>query len=94
MVTSLARERGKIAAVTETGGPIAVNHQWWTQVLETVRPYPLSYLLVWRNPHKPGSHGAFAPYKGSPDSNDFKKFYKNPHSIFQKEVANSNLYGK
>lgn len=93
MVSSLAKGKGKIAAVTESGGPIAVNHQWWTQVLEKVRPYPLSYLLVWRNPHKPGSHGAFAPYKGSPDSEDFIEFYKNPHTIFQKEVTNISLYG-
>jgi mannan endo-1,4-beta-mannosidase len=92
MVSSLAKERRKIAAVTESGGPIDKNHEWWTQVLETVRPFDLAYLLVWRNPHQPAGHGAFAPYKGSPDSKNFMIFYNSSKTLFQKDVTQLNLY--
>jgi mannan endo-1,4-beta-mannosidase len=91
-VSRLAKERGKIAAVSETGGPIAKNHQWWTQVLETVKPYDLAYLLVWRNPWQPAGHGAFAPHKGSPDSENFIQFYNDKETFFQKEVTRKKLY--
>lgn len=92
-VSLLAREKGKIATVSETGGPIASDTSWWTErVLKTLRPYKLSYVLVWRNPFKPTSHGAFAPYKGSPDAENFLQFYKDEHTLFQKEVTKERLY--
>jgi mannan endo-1,4-beta-mannosidase len=92
MLTTLATEKGKIAAVTEAGGPIAENHEWWTGVLETLRPFDLSYFLVWRNPHKTAGHGAFAPYKGSPDSKNFIEFYNDPKTLFQKTITRMNIY--
>ncbi|SHF59208.1 mannan endo-1,4-beta-mannosidase [Mariniphaga anaerophila] len=91
-LTKLAKEKGKIAAVSETGGPIAVNHQWWTQLLETLRPFDLAYVLVWRNPWHPAGHGAFAPYKSSPDSENFIKFYNDKKTLFQKDVTPKKLY--
>ncbi len=91
-VSKLAKEKGKIATVSESGGPIATNHNWWTMVLETIRPYDLSYFLVWRNPWQPAGHGAFAPYNGSPGSEDFVKFYKDKKTLFQKEVTKKKLY--
>jgi hypothetical protein len=91
-VSKLAKEKWKIATVSESGGPIATNHTWWTMVLETLRPYNLSYFLVWRNPWQPAGHGAFAPYKGSPDSEDFIKFYKDKKTLFQKEITQLKLY--
>jgi mannan endo-1,4-beta-mannosidase len=94
VVTSLGRAKGKIAAVSETGGPIATSTEWWTKsVLATLRPFELSYVLVWRNPWKPiRSHGNFAPYRGSPDSEDFIKFYKDPRTMFQTALAKENIY--
>ncbi len=92
-VTTLAKEKGKIATVSETGGPISINTEWWTKtVLETLRPFDLSYVLVWRNPWQPAGHGAFAPYKGSPDSKDFIKFYDDKKTLFQQEVTKLKLY--
>ena len=92
IVSELAKEKGKIATVSESGGPIATNTTWWTMVLETIRPYHFSYFLVWRNPWKPASHEAFAPYKRSPDSEDFIKFYNDPKTLFQKEITKLELY--
>jgi mannan endo-1,4-beta-mannosidase len=92
LVSGLAKEKGKIAAVTETGGPISNNTQWWTQLLETLKPFDLSYVLVWRNPWQETSHANFAPYKGSPDAPNFVEFYNDPKTLFQKEVTKKNLY--
>ena len=91
-VTKLAEEKGKIATVSESGGPIAKNTEWWSMILKTIRPYRFSYFLVWRNPWQPASHGAFAPYKNSSDSNDFVKFYNDPKTLFQREVSKEKLY--
>jgi len=92
-VSSLAKQRNKVAAVSETGGPIATNTQWWTKtLLNALRPFDLSYVLVWRNPWQPASHGAFSAYKNSPDSGDFIKFYKDPRTLFQKEATSLKLY--
>ncbi len=92
-VSRLAKEKTKIAAVSEAGGPIATNTTWWTKIiLKTLKPIEISYVLVWRNPWQPASHGAFGPYRGSPDSEDFIRFYADPETLFQKEVTRENLY--
>jgi len=93
VVTVEAKKRNKVAAVSETGGPLAQNTEWWTKnVLENLRPFNLSYVLVWRNPWKPASHGAFGPYKNSPDSKDFVKFCNDPKTLFQKDVSKLKMY--
>lgn len=93
IVVKLAGEKDKIAAVSETGGPIAKNTTWWTEkVLKTLKPLDLSYVLVWRNPWQPAGHGAFGPYKGSPDSKNFIQFYNDPKTLFQKDVTEMKLY--
>ena len=91
-VSALAAQKGKIATVSETGGPLAENHTWWTEVLEILKPYELSYMLVWRNPFRPTDYGNFAPYKGSPDSPDFLNFYNNSATIFQKGITKEKIY--
>lgn len=92
IVSNLGKQKNKIAAVSEAGGPIAKNTEWWTKtLLESIKPYNLSYVLVWRNPwNKP--HDAFGPYKGHPSAADFIKFYNDPKTLFQKEITPKNLY--
>ncbi len=92
IVSKLAAEKNKIGAMSETGGPIAKDTQWWTKtLLETLRPFDLAYVLVWRNPaHMP--EAAFAPYKGHPSSDDFIKFYNDPKTLFQKKISQMNIY--
>lgn len=93
MVSALASQKQKPAAISETGGPLAKNHEWWTKTLyPAISAVNISYVLVWRNPWQQAGHGAFAPYKGSPDSNDFVKFYDNKKTLFQKEVSKEKLY--
>lgn len=92
IVTKLGKESEKIVAVSEAGGPISRNVEWWTRVLlESLRPYNLSYVLVWRNPwNKP--QDAFGPFKGHPSSADFIKFYNDPKTLFQSDIAGKNMY--
>jgi hypothetical protein len=89
MVSEIAAEKGKIGAVSEAGGPIAKNPEWWTKtVLETLRPYDLSYVLVWRNPtmKAKAKDMPFGPSKGSPSEQDFVKFYNDPKTLFLKDI--------
>jgi mannan endo-1,4-beta-mannosidase len=87
LVSEIAAEKGKIGAVSEAGGPIAKNTEWWTKtVLETLRPYDLSYVLVWRNPFNQPVNVAFGPYKGCPSDQDFVKFYNDPKTLFLKDI--------
>ena len=87
MVTKIAADKGKIVAVTEAGGPITKNPEWWTKtLLETLRPYKLSYVLVWRNAFNQPPHVAFGPYKGCPSEKDFVKFHNDPKTLFLKDI--------
>lgn len=89
MVSEIAAQKGKIGAVSEAGGPIAKNPEWWTKtVLETLRPYDLSYVLVWRNPttKAKAKDMPFGPSKGSPSEQDFVKFYNDPKTLFLKDI--------
>ncbi len=92
IVSRLAAEKGKPGAVSEAGGPIIQNPDWWTRILlETLRPIPLSYVLVWRNPWNL-SEASFAPYTGHPSAADFVKFAGDPHTLFFKEVQGQEVY--
>ncbi len=87
MVSEIAAQKGKIGAVSEAGGPIAKNPEWWTKtLLETLRPYDLSYVLVWRNGFNSPPETAFGPYKGCPSEQDFVKFYNDPKTLFLKDI--------
>jgi len=93
MVSTMATAKGKIAAVSETGGPLDKNTSWWTKTMfPAIKDIKLSYVLVWRNPWNAAGHGAFGPFKGSPDSEDFVKFYDDPKTLFQQEVTKLKLY--
>ena len=91
-VSKLAAQKAKVAAMTEAGGPIETNTEWWTStLLETLKPFRLSYVLVWRNPtHKISE--AFAPYPGHPAADDFNRFYNDPETLFQHEATAAKLY--
>jgi len=93
IVSRLAGERGKIAAVSEAGGPIATRPDWWTvSLLEPLRTIPLSYVLVWRNPWQGGSHAPFGPHPGNPSADNFVKFYDDSHTLFQREISLRKIY--
>jgi mannan endo-1,4-beta-mannosidase len=87
IVTELATEKGKIAAVTEAGDPTGKQTEWWTKkILEPLRQYHLSYVLVWRNSFTKTTDVPFGPYKGCPSEQDFIQFYKDKKTLFLKDI--------
>jgi mannan endo-1,4-beta-mannosidase len=91
IVSDYAIKAGKLAAFTETGLESIPNPDWWTQVLlKTMKTgnMKLCYVLVWRNDVKSPTH-FYAPYPGhTPSIPDFKKFYDDPYTLFEKDLTN------
>ena len=74
ITVAFAREHGKIAAVTETGHETLKDPKWWTEVLyPSVKDYPVSYVLTWRNACDQPTH-YYAPFPGQESADDFKAF--------------------
>jgi mannan endo-1,4-beta-mannosidase len=90
VVSDYAVKTKKVAAFTETGLESITNPDWWTQVLLKVMKSDklrLSYVLVWRNDTKSPTH-FYAPYPGHTSVPDFKKFYDDPYTLFEKDLKN------
>lgn len=84
IAASLARERGKILALTETGIKHNTDTQWWTKVLQpAIAGFPVCFLVTWRNATNQLDE-CYGIYKGHPAEEDFKLFAKNPRMIFKK----------
>lgn len=74
MLCNYAQQHGKEVALTECGYRSVPDSKWWTgALLPVIQKYPLKYVLCWRNENL---KERFAPYKGSNDSRDFRKFAK------------------
>jgi len=88
-ISEVAKEKNKVAAMTETGLEGITNPEWFTQVilnpLKTNPDIKLAYILVWRNANV--KHH-YAPYTGHSSSDDFIKFYNDPYTLFEKDIQN------
>ncbi len=86
----LAIERNKVAAVTEVGEECLPTANWFTGHLlppfkkDSVTAH-LVYAAVWRNAN---TNHFFAPYPGHATVPDFIKFYKDPYTLFEKDLPN------
>ena len=87
-IVELAEEKGKIAALSESGFETIPVDDWWTTVLlegltsdSTARK--ISYCMMWRNAW-PNHH--YAPYEGHSSAADFRKFKEDPYILFLDEV--------
>ncbi|MGV9197451.1 MAG: glycoside hydrolase family 26 protein [Promethearchaeia archaeon] len=89
LVVNLARSRGKIAALTETGfhGGLnqADNPNWFTEVLlDAIKgdkmAKKIAYVLTWANHHY---ESPWIPYPGHQNAEDFKQFFANDLTVFQ-----------
>lgn len=92
---NIAAEHDKIPALTEFGFDNVPYNTWWTDVLwKALQNHRVSYALGWRNAgyNKVGDADFYVPYKGAKSANDFLKFYKEPQTLFQKDVTKENLY--
>lgn len=96
VVGDVAKEKGKLFSLAETGYEAVPYEKWWTQVLlKAIGDNNISYVLVWRN------HGFaewnrkmhyYAPYKGQASANDFMDFYNLDRTFFEKDAARMKLY--
>lgn len=85
---AVAKEKGKIAALTETGCEGLPVRDWYTQcMLPIIRQYRPVYMTVWRNGQerlKPGHF--YAPYPGHPDVESFRTFHNDSLTLFAREM--------
>lgn len=88
-LTKLAAEKKKVAALTETGLEGVRDPKWFSKFL--LGPYDkdpkieMAFLLVWRNGN---NKHHYAPHKGHASERDFKEFYSDPRSLFEKDIQN------
>ncbi|WP_333820237.1 glycoside hydrolase family 26 protein [Ohtaekwangia sp.] len=95
IVSRLAKEKNKVAALTETGLEGVTHPQWFTQVilepLKANRDIDVAYILVWRNDNE--KHH-YAPYLGHTSAPDFVRFYQDERSLFEGDIQNMYLLNK
>jgi mannan endo-1,4-beta-mannosidase len=91
LLSKIARERGKLAALTETGVETVPDPGWWTGVLLPALKEAgggISYVLVWRNSNdetdRPNHY--YAPHPGHPSVPDFIRFKEDPMILFEDEL--------
>ncbi len=88
IISDLTHERGKLAALTETGVEGIPDPQWWT---ETLLPrlksadIQLCYMMVWRNACDIPTH-YYAPFPGEPSCPDFIKFRNDGFVLFADDL--------
>jgi mannan endo-1,4-beta-mannosidase len=91
-VVGLARARGKIAALTETGLEGVPDSTWWTgRLLRAIEADSvgrgIAYVHVWRNApaaERPGHR--FGPAPGHADAPDFVRFARSPGVLLEDEL--------
>ncbi|UYV15382.1 glycoside hydrolase family 26 protein [Porphyrobacter sp. ULC335] len=95
MVVRWARERGKLAALTETGLEAIPARNWWTGrllngIIADQEALGISYVLVWRNanPAFDRKDHFYAPYPGQKSAADFQRFYDDPRTWFGSDLPN------
>ncbi len=90
IISDVARERGKVAAMSETGLEEVTDPTWYSQVLLPIlkdERVNLAYVMVWRNSNYGKTH-YYAPFKGHAAEGDFVKFYQDKFTIFEDSIGN------
>ena len=87
-IAAIAAEKGKIAALTETGlENNDYESTWWTQKLyPAIHGKGLSYALVWRNGNLPPNGHYFGPWKGCVSESDFVTFAAYNDILLEKDL--------
>lgn len=94
LITQIARKRGKVAALSETGLEGVTHEKWFTEVLLNPileNDIEIAWVLVWRN-HNTTHH--YAPYPDHPSVKDFIKFEQHEKTFFERDMNNPYKSGK
>ncbi len=88
ILADLAAEKGKIAALTETGANLIPDPTWFTQVLlralqANEKTRQIVWVCLWRNGNP--KH-FFAPYPGHRSEENFIQFYEDPFTVFLSDL--------
>ena len=94
MISDIAAEKGKIAAVTECGlennnpeHSSYYNREWWTDVLyPAIKDKDLSFVMLWRNGGLPPQSHYFNAYKGCYSEDNFLKFASREDILLEKDL--------
>lgn len=94
MLGEIAREKNKIAALTEFGGNFSDSSWWSGTFLKAIGKHKISWVLGWRNAGKKssGEFEAYVPYKGHVAEKDFIRFYEQENTLFEKDVRKEKMY--
>jgi len=90
IVSDLAQEKGKLAAMTETGLESITDSTWFTKKLLPVLRYEdskLAYVIFWRNDNHM-QHHFYAPFPGHSSVPDFLRFYHDEYTLFENDLRN------
>jgi len=90
IITEIAEEKQKVAALTETGLEGVTQTDWFTDILlnpilEHDNQIDIAWILLWRNANT--THH-YAPYSGHTSVPDFQIFEKSRHTFFEKDLKN------
>lgn len=90
MLTEIGQQHHKVICFSETGLEQIPQPDWWTHTLwEAINPYPISYVLLWRN-GRPDHY--YVPYPGHASADDFVKFAALDRTLFEPDVRRADLY--
>ena len=83
LITKIAKEHGKLIAMTECGYQNSPDATWWQRVFKPIiEKYPVCYFLPWRNYSK--EH--FGASKDAKTADDFKEWAKGKKMLFVKDI--------
>ncbi len=88
IIDRLAKERDKVAILSETGYETLSMHDWFTTVLlEGIKASKadIAYALVWRNAR---TDHHYAPYPGHPSVGSFLEFKEDSSTFFLNDLPN------
>ncbi len=96
ILKKIATDKQKVFALAETGYEAIPAADWWTNMLlPAIENSGIAYVLLWRNAGysaKMKKMHYYVPYKGQVSEADFKLFYSNSKTLFQKEVSQFRMY--
>lgn len=83
MLTQFCKANDKVAALTECGLKNLTDSTWWTStILPGVKPYDISYFLVWRNYKEEW----FGPSLQTPDQQAFRDMVADERILMLNDV--------